>query len=381
MEAATAVLQLVQAVLKKKDQIVSLYEETHQFCALLESIETILRDVTASLAQDDVVEKNTTVRQPLKDLMRAIKEGNEVIDECTKTSKLKTGLFSHSYLSKLRKSSEGISKALTNLQFAGISLQAESLTRISQVKQNVETLQMTIDSYHNEIVDILKDQGTAIQVLVSMNLATNGQDFLEQAREIADQAEEIRKVKGFHEEQILKWVQHISQIPLYLFCPISHLPMEDPVIVTESGISYDRKWLCESLLIHPDLEPFTGKRYDKKLVYSDNICLRQALMEQCGDQAYTRYDDSGFASKYDAAWKRQLKKDFSIVTVAKESHAMPAPSSSSPTTASTVSPAAEEEHVDDLFFCTSICSPICSSCSSLFYLLYSYSPSYSFFGY
>lgn len=40
--------------------------------------------------------------------------------------------------------------------------------------------------------------------------------------------------------------------------------MRDPVTVMESGLTYDRKSLCTSLLMYPDLEPGTNLSFDSR---------------------------------------------------------------------------------------------------------------------
>jgi TPR repeat protein len=93
-----------------------------------------------------------------------------------------------------------------------------------------------------------------------------------------------------------------SSVHALLLCPISCDVMEDPVILLPAGMTYDRKQICKSLLHHPNLDPSSGVRYDGKLQYCANVAVRQLLMETYGDEAYRRYDDSGFQPRYQEAW-------------------------------------------------------------------------------
>jgi TPR repeat protein len=93
-----------------------------------------------------------------------------------------------------------------------------------------------------------------------------------------------------------------SSVHALLLCPISCDVMEDPVILLPAGMTYDRKQICKSLLHHPNLDPSSGVRYDGKLQYCDNVVARQLLMETYGDNAYRKYDDSGFQRRYQEAW-------------------------------------------------------------------------------
>lgn len=83
-----------------------------------------------------------------------------------------------------------------------------------------------------------------------------------------------------------------------LYCPILGDVMKDPVIVVQSGMTYDRHALCDSLRVHPYLDPTTNIRYKHKLTYVDNILVRKLLIQTLGDDAYQRYDDGKFLVRY-----------------------------------------------------------------------------------
>jgi hypothetical protein len=91
-------------------------------------------------------------------------------------------------------------------------------------------------------------------------------------------------------------------MPSGLMCPISYDRMQDPVILIPSGDTYDCEQICKSLSHHPNLDPSSGVRYDRKLQYCDNLAVRRLLMETYGDKAFQKYDDSGFQTCYERAW-------------------------------------------------------------------------------
>jgi hypothetical protein len=96
--------------------------------------------------------------------------------------------------------------------------------------------------------------------------------------------------------------REIRSVPSGLMCPISYDRMKDPVILIPSGNTYDCEQICKSLLYHPNLDPSSGVRYDRKLQYCDNLAVRQLVMETYGDKAFQKYDDSGFQTRYGKAW-------------------------------------------------------------------------------
>lgn len=78
--------------------------------------------------------------------------------------------------------------------------------------------------------------------------------------------------------------------------------MRDPVKLVQSGITYDREYLCESLLRDRDLCPETGIHYGEMLEYEDDVAVRLRLTFNMGESAYQRYDDSAFRRQYAALW-------------------------------------------------------------------------------
>ena len=52
-----------------------------------------------------------------------------------------------------------------------------------------------------------------------------------------------------------------------------------PVIVTQSGISYERSQLIRWLQTAPYTEPKTNMRHSEPIAFSDNVALRQAIRD------------------------------------------------------------------------------------------------------
>jgi hypothetical protein len=148
------------------------------------------------------------------------------------------------------------------------------------------------------------------------------QDCAEQLDDLQREAESLRAAKVIYDEELLEAVKALTAQPPpaqpvppplastassaildCLECPISNGIMRDPVTLDETGITYDRKSLCTSLLLYPDLDPLTGQRFDRPLRYFPNIAVRKLLMRQYGDSYYKKYDDTQFKVMYKAKWK------------------------------------------------------------------------------
>jgi U-box domain len=93
-----------------------------------------------------------------------------------------------------------------------------------------------------------------------------------------------------------------NAITSLLLCPLSLEVMSDPVMVHESGITYDRKSLCTELLLVPDRDPFTNQKFEHPLHYTGSITMRRIIDVVCGESQLQRHDDAGFHEQYQVAW-------------------------------------------------------------------------------
>ena len=100
--------------------------------------------------------------------------------------------------------------------------------------------------------------------------------------------------------------QLTSPMKELLTCPISGELMSDPVTLVPSGISYDRKSLCDYLLKNPSKDPSTDKDHGDKLQYAENYSARQVLTLYLGDEAFQKYNDSVFKLQYKSLWNVQV---------------------------------------------------------------------------
>ena len=99
--------------------------------------------------------------------------------------------------------------------------------------------------------------------LQSSGLAADKEDALRKLKELQSDAEEVRREKAFAEEELLGAVCALSlresasvarsaDSPDEFVCPITLAVMQDPVLVNEFGISYDRRghWRSCSPITH-----------------------------------------------------------------------------------------------------------------------------------
>ena len=323
------IIQLISAVDKMKTNVVSFRAEAETFCSLLDVVRSILQDVQTVLKRKDGMggrfhEHQSKLHVPLRGIYDSVSKGRNILDMCRQKTRLQVYIFSEDYLRELRVAANYISNNLQTLQAVGIVLQVDTSDKIRKISNIVAEFNSKIDRHHNKLKEIIASKDDSadrrfkeLELLMRMALVANGKDLREQARDIAENADELRTVKVDVEGAMLKWVLNASHIPESIICPISLAVMEDPVIVVESGITYDHKSLCSSLLEHPDLEPVTRQRYDVMITYTFNIAIRQILMNQFSDRAYKKYKGAAtFKTQYQKAWNEKVVGMHSKISIA-----------------------------------------------------------------
>ena len=62
-------------------------------------------------------------------------------------------------------------------------------------------------------------------------------------------------------------------------CPISLMLMEDPVMVVQSGITYEREEIEAALRINPNRDPKTNQEWSSPLTLAPNVLVRKMILE------------------------------------------------------------------------------------------------------
>lgn len=111
-------------------------------------------------------------------------------------------------------------------------------------------------------------------------------------------AEEMGELRAFDHLPMVEAVEILDNddaaIPREFLCPISGKMLQDPVLLLPSGITYDKKFLCQELLREPDVDPFTRKRYEEKLRYCNNRLVQRLLIQKFGKSVYRPYGKKAF---------------------------------------------------------------------------------------
>jgi hypothetical protein len=315
-----AVINLIAVVHNKYKSFQALKEENEEFCRTMLAVRGVLHDIR----KEERLRRRESLRLPLQMIEDAIAMGEKVMKKCSdRNNKLKIALIrSQDYVNTLKAAGVKMNHGLTIITATSVNIQANTEGAMDTAHRAIESMQTRLDAYHNDIADILLDiirpgiQNIPDEVIAKLReegIVASRQDCMDQIRNIQEDPD-LTEVKN---EQLLQWALHVSLPPSNrpimdermkkrLTCPISLDYMQDPVTLVQSGQTYDKASLCESLLQYPNLCPKTGQHFDKKLNYIDNYDAREDLTYYLGDDSYQSYDDSIFKRQYEALWSERV---------------------------------------------------------------------------
>ena len=322
--AITSVMALVQITSRLIRSVNGhlLREELGWFEKLLISLERTLGELSISF-QESRPNKTSGLVQSMKDLRNAVDRGKVVVEEVLSKKNVKVFVFVSSYRKKIESVGLEIERALNGIQNSGVVITVqlgESMKKTHdltvELYDNVRQVLVGMEENQQDILKRFDDMEALLRLVIDNEFAKDEEDVGNQLLSIAQAGDVIRNEKEFVDKVILQKViessKHISSSSNgyddLLTCPLSLELMEDPVLINDH--TYDRKHLCKSLLLYPNLDPVTNTRFDERASYSDNVAIRKLLMKEKGDSAYKKYDDSYFAEAYEKAWNNNMSGMF-----------------------------------------------------------------------
>jgi TPR repeat protein len=307
----------------------ALKAENEEFRRTMLAVRRVLHDIR----KEDRVNNRTSLRMPLQMIEDAIEMGEKVMKKCSnRNNKLKIALVcSQDYVDTLKAAGVKMNHGLTMITATNVNIHADTQGAVDTAQRAIESMEMRLDAYHNDILDKLPNMADiktisdevfdeVIAKLREEGIVASKQDCMDQIRDIQEDPD-LTELKN---EQLLQWALHVSLPPpnrpimdekmkKRLTCPISLDYMRDPVTLVQSGQTYDKASLCESLLQYPDFCPKTGQHFDEKLSYINNSDAREDLTYYLGDDAYQPYDDSMFKRQYEALWRERMNASTSPI--------------------------------------------------------------------
>jgi len=321
-------ISMIEVAVRMYESVKSFEPECKAYREMLLALLDVLMDIDRQF-KEGAIQGNTSLKRPLKLLRDAVEMGVNVLQKCSKKSKLMVFVFSQEYIGKLQKSKTSIMEALSLLPASGISLQASIKQDIGGLEKSIQALDAHLSSCQHGVAKMLKGEferggediaDRIIEALTTKGIVADKDDFQRQLENLKEEKSSFRASKVVYDQDLINKILALSleqdgsstTLPNsssaafddMLDCGIMDIPMEDPVILVENGKAYDRKNLCRWLLENPSRDP-TGKEYDQPLSYCDNVAIRKLLMEKQGDSAYVCFDDAAFKQGYLRAWQEQ----------------------------------------------------------------------------
>ena len=299
---------LAAAVYKKYESVKTLKSECRRARDIAEAVRTLATELEAELAHKP---NPPALGNPIKMLRSGLEEAGEVLDVCA-TRPLQVRVCSATYISKLQ---AAVSKMLEGIQLlsgANVGLSLDMQDQLSDVKDTMATVRSKLDGFvddvgdemrrvvrenNNEVADVVCAR--MIEFLERDRLAVDRADAERQLRLLAEEQDRVRREKTFNremEEELLQAVCALSLMgshseseppersgavgpPDDFTCPISLEVMDDPVMVTQSGITYERAYIEEALRTNPCRDPKTNQEWSSPLTIAPNVLVRKMIRE------------------------------------------------------------------------------------------------------
>ena len=327
-----ALVQLTSALIKNVNGHL-LRKELGWFEELLITLERTLGELSVAF-KESRQKKTSGLIESMNDLQIAVDKGKAVVEEVLSKKNVKVFFLISTYRKKIESVGLEIEKALNGIRRSGVVITVELRESMKETRSLSEELydkvgEILFDMKENQedILEQFSDVNALRRLIISNGFAKDEIDLDSQLQSIAQDADFIQSEKEFMDKVILQKVVEISKLvgtqideneskrssksnnyDHLLTCPLSLDLMEDPV--TMNTYTYDRKHLCKSLLTYPNLDPVTNTRFDERASYSNAINIRKLLMQEKGDAAYRKYDDSYFAEAYERAWNNNMDSKF-----------------------------------------------------------------------
>ena len=293
---------LATAVYNKVQNIRALKDECRNARGTVEAV----RDLCADLEGEGM--GNRPIGNAMGLLRSGLEDTDAVFEVCA-SQPLRAKVFSRTYISKLKVAVTRMRDGMNLLGGANVGLTRDLQKQVAEATgvavDGMAAMQRKLDDLASGVNDavgselrtaLLEHRGAEAvrEELVRLRLATDVADAerqLRQLRLLHEEVDRVRQEKTFNremdEEALLQAVCALSLaaepppvcFPDQFICPISLCMMEDPVIVVQSGISYERAQIEEALRVQPRRDPKTNQEWLAPLTLAPNVALRGMIRE------------------------------------------------------------------------------------------------------
>ena len=275
---------------------------------LLEQIKATINNVKAlpeackSLQHDvDVFKstleshKNELQTQPfppwLSPLEKALEEALGTIEVCV-SKPFKAKLRASYFNNKIKDTRDKIRIALEQMTFHGLISMEQQRNSIRRLTDNVQDIGNGLASDIRDTQNLIQQVTTALkdsqeEILLKIAKENGLQNVHELQKDILEYKLEIKKMKDMVEEQDIQTAKLLSKLAIEFHsscpdgykCPITHELMVEPLMLVNSGHTYESSALLRALSYKPNIDPLTNSSFDGEPQLKTNYSLKKSIGE------------------------------------------------------------------------------------------------------
>eukprot|EP00210_Caulerpa_lentillifera_P005608 g5364.t1 len=296
----SAIINIVKDISTRMKEV----KTNHEGC---EELEKLVQQTLWIVEQFDTTCFDTLMTEALEHLESALEEAQEAVGKCCGSSIYSQLVRNKEHASILKQASTKLENALFQIPLASLGTNADLKADIFELShqlhharfeasaarahQGIE-LKKAIEEVHSNVQAKARETKEMLQTLVQ-NIIKNKEEFQVQMvlliKEVAEAKKNKEREMEFELEQIIEAMNESMRAPKKfqefencLLCPISQGVMRDPVILKETGTTYDRPSIIEWFERGHRTDPLTNLELKSKELTPDYV-LQDACLTFLGE--------------------------------------------------------------------------------------------------
>mmetsp|Transcript_23349 Transcript_23349/g.62743 ORF Transcript_23349/g.62743 Transcript_23349/m.62743 type:complete len:370 (+) Transcript_23349:55-1164(+) len=271
MEALSSVISIAGQILEHYEKIKKARAELRALVELVRTVKPLLEDFLAEMRSGGRVLSRSDSRW-IDTLKSALEGADEVVVKVVRNP-IKVAMVPSWYSAKILDANSAIKEAMDFIKMTTGTLAAKAAHMSEQLVDDFALLESSVRS--------VGEQLEGLPEMIAQAMKENNQSLLEQLSQqhgdgtAEDLKRQVADLKTEHEHELkhvkdsayraeleaalaLSRVARTAMVPDELKCPITLELMEEPVMLVQTGQTYDRKAILTWLIDHPHKCPLTG---------------------------------------------------------------------------------------------------------------------------
>ena len=207
-------------------------------------------------------------------------------------------MYPSHYLARINDASNEIQRALGMIALDNIAISQKASQQLDVLANDFDTIKFTIEAIaprleeqgqrlNSDIMAALKQQKEEILAAIAESEGINGgadalRDQLSTAEMEAimlnkSQAEQDQLAAAIQLSRLACVTREDETCPEDYMCPVSLEIMSDPVILVQSGVTYERAMIEECLFRRPGVDPLSGATFEEDARLIPNYALKGTI--------------------------------------------------------------------------------------------------------